>query len=182
MKQSKLSIKDLTIIAVFSATIAICAWITIPFQLIPFTLQTFAVFLILSVLGGKKGLISIAVYILLGMVGVPVFSGFKGGLAALMGPTGGYIWGFLLQALVFILFEKYAKKIKFYQVYALILGALLCYAAGTVWFVFVYSANVKAISLFSAYMICVNPYLIIDAIKLVLALLISKRLKKALHI
>ena len=74
----KLKTIDLTLCGIFAALLAICAWITIPFAAVPFTLQTFCVFAALGLLGGKRGTIAIAVYLLLGAVGVPVFSGFQG--------------------------------------------------------------------------------------------------------
>ena len=81
-------------IAVFAVLIAICSWISIP-TTVPFTLQTFAVFLAVGVLGGKRGSLSVLIYILLGAVGIPVFAGFSGGFGILLGQTGGYIVGFL---------------------------------------------------------------------------------------
>ena len=90
--------QELARAALFAALIAICSWISIP-TAVPFTLQTFAVFLALGVLGGKLGTLSVAVYLLLGAVGLPVFAGFQGGLGALLGATGGYLAGFLLTAL-----------------------------------------------------------------------------------
>ena len=81
--------KDLAFIALMAALMAVCAWIIIPFSLVPFTLQTFAVFTALALLGGRRGTLSIALYLCLGIVGLPVFSGFRGGVAALLGPTSG---------------------------------------------------------------------------------------------
>ena len=97
---NRFRVVDLTYMAVCAALIAICAWITVP-AAVPFTLQTFAIFFVLSLLGGKRGTIAILVYILLGAVGLPVFSGFNGGLGALLGTTGGYIFGFLFIGLIF---------------------------------------------------------------------------------
>ena len=87
--------KRMTRIALCAALLAPCAWLSIPTQP-PFTMQTFGVFLTLLLLGARDGVIAIALYILLGAMGAPVFSGFNGGMGALMGPTGGYIVGFLL--------------------------------------------------------------------------------------
>ena len=88
---------DIVYIAVCAALMAVCSWIQIP-TVVPFTLQTFAVFFAVYFLGGKKGTLAVFIYILLGMVGLPVFAGFKGGFGALFGMTGGYIMGFILQA------------------------------------------------------------------------------------
>ena len=87
--------KRMTRIALCAALLAPCAWLSVPTQP-PFTMQTFGVFLTLLLLGAKDGAIAIGLYILLGAMGAPVFSGFNGGMGALLGPTGGYIAGFLL--------------------------------------------------------------------------------------
>ena len=86
--------------ALFAVLLTVCAWISVPLP-VPFTLQTFAIFAALGILGGRRGTWAVAVYLLLGAVGLPVFSGFRGGLGALLGTTGGYILGFLALALVY---------------------------------------------------------------------------------
>ena len=90
---------DLAYIAIFAVLIAICSWISIP-ATVPFTLQTFAVFMAVGLLGGKRGTIAVLTYVLLGAIGVPVFAGFSGGVGALLGNSGGYIVGFIFSALV----------------------------------------------------------------------------------
>ena len=95
----KLRIVDMAYIALFAALMAVCSWISIP-ATVPFTLQTFAIFAALGLLGGKRGTVAVAVYLLLGAIGVPVFAGFQGGIGALLGTTGGYLLGFLLSALI----------------------------------------------------------------------------------
>ena len=87
--------RDMVYISFFAIVIAIGSWISIP-TMIPFTLQTFAVFITVGILGGKRGAAAVSLYILLGVVGIPVFAGFKGGIGVLLGNTGGYILGFLL--------------------------------------------------------------------------------------
>ena len=170
--KSRLTIKDMTYIALMTVVITLCSWISVPSP-VPFTMQTFAVFCALLLLGGKRGTLSVALYILLGAFGLPVFSGFKGGIGALLGPTGGYILGFLLCALLYLLLEG---KIK--DIVLLIIGNLLCYLFGTVWFVYVYSSGGKPITFGAALMLCVVPYLIPDAIKMLLAFVVSRRVKK----
>ena len=101
---------DLAYIAIFAVLIAICSWISIPMT-VPFTLQTFGVFMAVGVLGGKRGSLAVLVYILLGAIGVPVFAGFSGGLGILLNNTGGYIIGFLFSALVMWAMESlWGKK------------------------------------------------------------------------
>ena len=99
---------DLVYIAMSVALITVCSWIQIP-ATIPFTLQTFAVFLTVSLLGGWRANVAVLVYILLGALGAPVFASFKGGIGALMGPTGGYIFGFMFIAGVMWLMESIVK-------------------------------------------------------------------------
>ena len=89
---------DMVCTAMFAVIMAVCSWISIP-AMVPFTLQTFGVFLAVGTLGGKRGSLAVLIYLLLGAVGLPVFSGFAGGLGYMMGSTGGYIIGFLLSAL-----------------------------------------------------------------------------------
>ncbi len=164
---------DITYIGAAVALITICSWISIP-TTIPFTLQTFAVMLAVLLLGGMRGTIAITVYILLGAVGVPVFSGFTGGISRLMGPTGGYIIGFLGTALVMWAFEKILGKKLWVYITAIILGLVVCYTFGTMWFIKLYTADdgSKA-TLAMALSACVIPYLIPEVIKVVLALTIG---------
>ena len=96
---TKMKTLDMAYIGLFAVVITICSWISIP-TVVPFTLQTFAVFLAVAVLGGKRGTLSVIVYVLLGAVGLPVFSGFKGGIGVLLNTTGGYIIGFIFSALL----------------------------------------------------------------------------------
>ena len=90
---------DIVYIGVFAVIMAICSWISIP-TTVPFTLQTFGVFIAVGVLGGKRGSLAVLVFIILGAIGIPVFSGMTGGVGILLGSTGGYIIGFLFSALV----------------------------------------------------------------------------------
>ncbi len=177
----RLTTLDLAYIALFTALIAVCSWISIP-TAVPFTMQTFAVFLTLLMLGGRRGFFSVLTYILLGAVGVPVFSGFKGGISALFGMTGGYILGFLLTALIYFAAEKLIGSHSAVKLAALVVGLVVCYAFGTVWFIVIYSRDVKQIGLLSALSMCVTPFLLPDAVKLALAWTMSVTLKKRIRI
>lgn len=173
----KLKTIDLTLCGIFAAVLAICSWIQIPGP-VPFTLQTFGIFAALGLLGGKRGTIAICVYLLLGAFGVPVFAGFKGGLGALFGATGGYLLGFLLSGLCIWLAEKFLGDSLRVFIPAMIFGLLLCYAFGTAWFVVVYTKSNGAISVGKALALCVIPFLPFDAIKLALAVVVRQALKK----
>lgn len=156
-------VRDMTRCAFFAAAMAVCAWTGIPLGDTVFTLQTLGVFLALGLLGGKWGTVSIVCYLLLGAVGVPVFSGFRGGVGALLGPTGGYLWGFLCTGLCYWAAEKVGK------LPAMVLGQLVCYGCGVFWYT-VYAGG-GGIWL-------ILPYLLPDAAKLLLAWRLTKRLKK----
>ena len=168
--------KRMTRIALCAALLAPCAWLSVPTQP-PFTMQTFGVFLTLLLLGAKDGTIAIGLYILLGALGVPVFSGFNGGMGALMGPTGGYIVGFLLICLIFGLLCGKGAGI-WLKALALLLGLAVCYAFGTLWFVKVYGDMKGPISTLTALSMCVFPFIVPDLAKLALALWAGKRLEK----
>ena len=178
MKNSKLT--QTIFIGLFAALIAVCSQIQIP-GAVPFTLQTFAVFLAGGLLGGKRGTISVFVYILLGAVGLPVFAGFKGGFGALIGTTGGYIIGFIFSMLVFVVFElllkEKAKKIIPLGI-AMVIGLIICYAFGTAWFMIVYTNTKEPIGLITALSWCVFPFIIPDIVKIALALTLTSRLKR----
>ena len=154
--------------SVFAALTAICAWLSIPIPPVAFTLQTFALLLTLGVLGGKWGSISIWLYLLLGLVGLPVFSGFRGGAAALLDVTGGFLWGCALGAPIYWALEKLGK------LPAMAAFQLVCYGCGC-WGFSMYTGSA---GFFAGALTCVVPYLIPDAIKLWLAYGVSKRLKK----
>ena len=174
---NKLHTKDYAYIGQCAALIAICSWITIP-SMVPFTMQTFAVFLTLGLLGGKCGTMSVIVYLLLGAIGLPVFSGFAGGIGHMMGPTGGYIIGFIGTALVMWFFERKFGNGQKSLIASMTIGLLVCYAFGTAWFMAVYTKNTGAIGLGTALSMCVVPYLIPDALKIILASLLCNRLRK----
>ena len=170
---------DMAYIGIFTVLIAICSWISIPME-VPFTLQTFAVFLAVAVLGGRRGTLSVVVYVLLGAIGVPVFAGFTGGLGIIMNNTGGYIIGFIFSALAMWLIESLFGKKIWVQGISMVVGLLICYAFGTVWFMLVYMRNTGAVGLMTVLGWCVIPFIIPDVVKIVLALALSKTLKKPL--
>ncbi len=173
----RLTTHDMSYIALFSALIAICAWICIP-TAVPFTMQTFAIFAALATLGGKRGCIAIAVYILLGLTGLPVFSGFRGGVGVLFGMTGGYIVGFIPAGLIFWLIMSRFKNSTAALCAAMLAGLLVCYIFGTLWFAYMYSGNTGSAAIATALSACVIPFIIPDLAKLTLALYCSKRFKK----
>ena len=177
METKKMKTLDMVYIALFACLMAICAWISIPGQ-IPFTLQTMGVFLAVGLLGGKRGTIAVLVYILMGAVGLPVFSGFAGGLGKLLGMTGGYIVGFLVSALLMWAMEALFGSKKWVLPVSMVVGLFACYAFGTAWFMVVYISSKGAITLGAVLGMCVIPYIIPDAVKIAVALLLTKALKR----
>lgn len=173
----KLRTKDLTLIAVFAALIAVCAWITVP-ATVPFTMQTFGVFLAAGLLGGKRGALAVAVYILLGAAGLPVFAGFRAGIGVLFSSTGGYIIGFLAAALTMWAITLRFGDGKRALSAAMAAGLLVCYAFGTAWFMLVYARSSGPVGLFTALGWCVFPFVLPDALKIALALAVCLRLKR----
>ena len=174
---------NITIVAVSAALITICSWISIPVGPVPVTLQTLAVLAVLLTVGGRRGTIAIAVYLALGAVGVPVFAGFKGGPAAFIGPTGGFLAGFIAAALVFWLLEKLvfarlmtttAKKLVFGIVNSLIFEIVL-YTIGVIWFMTVYASQTGPVGLGTVLGWCVIPFIIPDLIKVFAASVIGSR-------
>ena len=163
-------------IPLMTVIIVLCSWIAIPFP-VPFTLQTLGVYCALLILGGKKGTVSILLYILLGVVGLPVFSGFSGGIGHLLSPTGGYIWGFLLCALLYLCAEKFTKSSIAKKAAVLSLGTLLCYIAGTVWFVL----SIQSDSFFLAFVLCVLSFIVPDALKILFAIYVCKKIKPIIN-
>lgn len=177
MKNGKSKTNDIVFIALFAVLIVVCSWISVP-SVIPFTMQTFAVYLTLNYLGAKRGTASIFIYLCLGLIGIPVFSNFNSGIGALFGVTGGYMLGWLLSGLVMWFFEKLLGRKIWAQALSMLVGLLVCYVAGTAWFMAVYAQNTGIIGVWSVLIWCVIPFVVPDLLKLGLALWLSQRLKK----
>ena len=171
---------DIVYTGMFAVLLAICSWISIP-TVIPFTLQTFGVFLTLFVLGGKRGTTVIALYLLLGAIGIPVFSNFGAGLGYLFGNTGGYAIGFLFVTFVTWISENLFGKKNTVYIISMLTGLFLCYAFGTFWFMQISMVSQNALGITSILSMCVIPFILPDFGKLFLAYVISKRLKPILH-
>lgn len=167
--------KKMILIALFAALTAVCSMISIPlpFTPVPINLATLAVFLAGGLLGSRDGAISLIVYVLLGFIGLPVFHSFTGGLGILTGPTGGYIIGYIAAAwLTGFMIEKLGQK--FYLcIISMIAGSAACYALGTLWFM-----HLTSNGLVSALLACVVPFLLDDAIKIIVASILIKKLHK----
>ena len=173
----KNKIKNLTYCGLFIALITICSWIAVP-TVVPFTLQTFGIFAAVGILGGKLGTAAVTGYVLLGAVGVPVFSGFSGGMGVISGTTGGYIVGFIFTALIMWLMERLLGRSIPVFIVSMIVGLAVCYAFGTAWYMIVYTQNTGAVGLGTVIGWCVTPFLIPDAVKIVCAAIVTERVRK----
>ncbi len=178
----------------FAAITAVCSFITIPlgFTPVPINLGTLAVSLTGGILGKKYGTISMTVYVLLGAAGVPVFAGFRAGISVLAGPTGGYIIGyiaavFIIGVLADVLVNRSAagrqtasgsRAVRETLLYALVMliGLLICYAFGTAWFMISTGTG-----LWAAMLSCVIPFLPGDALKIIVAAILVKKLRPLLN-
>ncbi|MBQ9898624.1 MAG: biotin transporter BioY [Ruminococcus sp.] len=168
--------RELVLTSLFAVLIAVCSWISVPTE-VPFTLQTFAIFLTLLVLGGRCGTFAVLVYLLIGAVGVPVFAGFTGGIGIITGTTGGYMLGFILIGLIYWGAAALLGERLWVQITALIIGLALCYAFGTAWFIHIY-AKTADVTLAQALKWCVTPFIPFDLLKMAAAFIISARVKR----
>ena len=164
-----MTVREMARCGIFSALLAVCAWLALPLGDVAVTMQTFGVLLALGVLGGKLGTVSILVYLLLGALGLPVFSGFQGGLGVLLGPAGGYLWGFLLSGILFWCCGPFLGL-----TLRMVLALIACYVCGTLWYCFSYMDG----GLWAVLLKCVVPFLIPDGLKLWLARCLSLRIRK----
>lgn len=182
-------IYDLVLISLSAALITICSWISIPLGPVPFTLQTLGILAVMLTAGGRRGTMAILVYLALGAVGVPVFAGFKGGIMSFIGPTGGFLIGFVLAALVYWLLEKLIlKKLMTTPVKTWIFGLLgsvifeiVMYITGVIWFMTVYAAQTGPVGLVTVMGWCVFPFIIPDVVKMAVAVLIGERVSKLIR-
>lgn len=172
-----LTVNDMTLIAVFTAIMAVCSWISLDLGRIEFTLQTFAVFVIGGLLGAKKGTISVLVYILIGAIGVPVFAGATGGLALVTGYLGGYLLGFIPSVIIVgFVSDKIKMKKSMTQslilLCAMLIGDCICFLIGGLWFKHVLNLNWS-----ETFALSIAPYIVPDIIKMIVAVILINRVK-----
>ncbi len=177
---SKKRIKSIVLVSLFTAIIAVCSFVSVP-AAVPFTLQTLGVFTALTVLGGKRGTICIALYIFIGLTGVPVFSGFSGGLGHLSGATGGFILGFIILGLCYWIITKILGNKTAVKAAGLVTGLLMCYVFGTLWYTVFYLKAFNPSDFFTTLKVCVLPFIIPDAIKLCVAIIIDRKIPQSIR-
>jgi len=168
---NKIKTGDLARMSLFTALMCLCAWLSIP-AAVPFTLQTFAVFLAVLCLGAGKAALVIAAYLLLGFFGLPVFSGAMSGPGVIFGANGGYMLGWFLCPAAYGLFGRGSSS--FGKGMSLFCGLVICYICGTLWYSVLYAASGK--SLMGILSVCVFPFVLPDIAKLALALAVSGRI------
>ena len=169
----KIKTKQMVLIALMTAVTCVLGPLSIPlpFSPVPISLTNFAIFLAIFVLGMKNGTISFIIYLLLGAVGVPVFSSFRGGLQVLAGPTGGYLIGFIFLALIMGFALDHFNRKLVPTIIGMIIGMAVCYAFGTVWL-----AKLLSLSFKEGLMMGVIPYLAGDAAKIIIAAIVGPKL------
>ena len=173
---------NISLIAFFTTLLVISSWFTIPF-VIPFTLQTLVIFILILVLDLKKSLLILLIYCLLGIIGIPVFSSFQNGLGVFLGPTGGFLIGFVPMIIVSNILLKTIRKKKngnlgsnkknyFMSFFALFIGLLCCYTIATIWYGLVYDTTTSSLNIIIAIIL---PFVLPDIIKIIIAIIIAKK-------
>lgn len=171
----KMSTRQLTLIAVMTAVTCILGPLSIPIGIVPISLTNLAIYLAIYALGAKRGTLSYIVYLFIGVVGLPVFSGFSGGFTKLLGPTGGYLIGFAFMAFISGIFiDKFSNKI--YMCFlGMVLGTIVTYLLGTAWLSYETKLTFNA-ALYAG----VIPFIPGDLVKMIIASLIGPQIRKGL--
>lgn len=177
-KKKLFSTEQMALIGVMTAVTCILGPLVIPLPIspVPISFTNLAVYLAVYVLGTKAGTISYLVYLLLGFSGLPVFSGFTGGIVKLAGPTGGYLVGFIFMALIAgWAIDRFPGKYAL-QAAGMVLGTAVCYVFGTVWL-----AGQLGIGFAAGLGVGVIPYLPGDAVKILFAVMVGARVRRELR-
>ena len=177
---------DLVLISISAALITVSSWISIPLGPVPFTLQTMGILAVMLACGGRRGTLAILVYLAMGACGLPVFAGFKGGVTAFAGPTGGFLVGFVFAGLVYWLFEsvifrklmKTPVKTWIFAAVNSVVFEIVMYVIGVIWLMTVYASQSGAIGLSAVLSLCVIPFIVPDIVKLIVAVVIGERARK----
>lgn len=164
----KITTYQITVTALMTALMCILGPISVPVGAVPVSLTVFVILLSVMLLGTRLGTISYILYLILGAVGLPIFSGYSGGFAKLGGPTGGYLIGFIGLALITGLFIDILRSKPIFTIIGMVLGVIFDYLLGTIWFVILMKCGV-----FYALTVCVFPFIIFDAIKIALAFMLG---------
>ena len=175
MKDKKLTTYQMAVTAVMAAVLCVLGPLTVPIGAVPISLANFVICLTAWLLGPKFGTLSVVLYLVLGAIGIPVFSGYGAGLAKLAGPTGGYLVGYLLLAFIGGMFIEKSKGNPVVSAVGLVLGDAACYVLGTAWFVFQMQCELGY-----ALTVCVYPFIALDLAKIVVSCVVGALLRKRL--
>ena len=173
--EKKLTTYQMAVTALMAAVMCVLGPLTVPIGAVPISLANLVICLTVWLLGPKFGTLSVAVYLCIGLIGVPVFSGYGAGLAKLAGPTGGYLVGYLLLALIGGLFIEKSNGNPVVSGIGLVLGDAACYVLGTAWFVFQMQCELGY-----ALSVCVYPFIALDLAKIVVSCVVGALLRKRL--
>ena len=173
--EKKLTTYQMAVTALMAAVMCVLGPLTVPIGAVPISLANFVICLTAWLLGPRFGTLSVAVYLCIGLIGVPVFSGYGAGLAKLAGPTGGYLVGYLLLALIGGLFIEKSNGNPVVSGIGLVLGDAACYVLGTAWFVFQMQCELGY-----ALSVCVYPFIALDLAKIVVSCVVGALLRKRL--
>ena len=173
--EKKLTTYQMAVTALMAAVMCVLGPLTVPIGAVPISLANFVICLTAWLLGPKFGTLSVAVYLCIGLIGVPVFSGYGAGLAKIAGPTGGYLVGYLLLALIGGLFIEKSNGNPVVSGIGLVLGDAACYVLGTAWFVFQMQCELGY-----ALSVCVYPFIALDLAKIVVSCVVGALLRKRL--
>lgn len=173
--EKKLTTYQMAATALMAAVMCVLGPLTVPIGAVPISLANFVICLTAWLLGPKFGTLSVAVYLCIGLIGVPVFSGYGAGLAKIAGPTGGYLVGYLLLALIGGLFIEKSNGNPVVSGIGLVLGDAACYVLGTAWFVFQMQCELGY-----ALSVCVYPFIALDLAKIVVSCVVGALLRKRL--
>ena len=173
--EKKLTTYQMAVTALMAAVMCVLGPLTVPIGAVPISLANFVICLTAWLLGPKFGTLSVAVYLCIGLIGVPVFSGYGAGLAKIAGPTGGYLVGYPLLALIGGLFIEKSNGNPVVSGIGLVLGDAACYVLGTAWFVFQMQCELGY-----ALSVCVYPFIALDLAKIVVSCVVGALLRKRL--
>ena len=176
MNNKKLTTYQMAVTALMAAVLCVLGPLSVPIGAIPISLSNLVICFTAWLLGAKFATLSVGIYLLIGLVGLPVFSGYGAGLAKLAGPTGGYLVGYLLLAFIGGLFIEKSHGHPAISALGLVLGDAACYVLGTAWFVFQMQCDLGY-----ALAVCVYPFIALDLAKIVISCIIGALLRKRLE-